>query len=169
VTAQGGIRPLRGLVSAAVAAGVGFCPQSAAAAGGGAGVTGLRHNVEDRQPEKIPPAGQTKLLDKIEDVHDAIGACWLPPPIEQARDGMQITVIVSFTRSGEILGEPRFSYLTPEATKAQRAAYQKAVAETLSRCTPFRFSPGLGNALAGRPFALRFIETRTTRPPGRAT
>ena len=105
-------------------------------------------------------AEQTKALNTIQDVWAAFNACWLPPPIEQAKPGMQITVIVSFTRTGEILGEPRFSYLTPGASNAQRTAYQKAVADTLKRCTPLRFTQALGNALAGRPFAMRFVDDR---------
>ena len=104
-----------------------------------------------------------KTLNTIEDVASAFKACWLPPPLDQARPGMQITVIVSFTRTGEINGEPRFTYMTPEATAAQRAAYQRAVVEAINRCTPLSFTPGLGNALAGRPFAFRFVDERSIK------
>ena len=110
--------------------------------------------------DSAPKNDQPKVLNTIEDVSGAFRACWLPPPIEHAKTGMQITVVVSFTRAGEILGEPRFSYLTPGASNAQRAAYQRAVADTLKRCTPLRFTQALGNALAGRPFAIRFVDDR---------
>jgi hypothetical protein len=113
--------------------------------------------------DKAPKAEQPNALNTIQDVWAAFSACWLPPPIEQSKAGMQITVIVSFTRTGEILGEPRFSYLTPGATSAQRTAYQQAVAETLKRCTPLRFTEALGNALAGRPFAMLFVDDRGTK------
>ena len=31
----------------------------------------------------------------------ALLACWVPPPIEQSRPGMQITVLMSFKRNGD--------------------------------------------------------------------
>ena len=32
----------------------------------------------------------------------ALQACWVPPPMEQSRPGMQITVLMSFKRNGEL-------------------------------------------------------------------
>jgi hypothetical protein len=104
-------------------------------------------------------------LNTLKEVGDTLSACWLPPPMEEGRPGMEITAVFSFNRSGEILGEPRFTYLTPGVSTAVRAAYQRAVAATLKRCTPLKFTPELAGALAGRPFAMRFIDNRT--PPGR--
>jgi hypothetical protein len=111
--------------------------------------------------------GQTakRALNTINEVGEALQACWLPPPMEESRPGMQITVLFSFNRAGEILGEPRFTYLTPGVSTAMRASYQRAVAATLKRCTPLNFTPELGGALAGRPFTMRFIDSRPT--PGR--
>jgi hypothetical protein len=106
-----------------------------------------------------------RALNTINDVGEALQACWLPPPMEESLPGMQITVLFSFNRAGEILGEPRFTYLTPGVSTAVRAAYQRAVAATLKRCTPLNFTPALGGALAGRPFTMRFIDNRP--PPGR--
>jgi len=34
------------------------------------------------------------------------------------------------------------------------------LAEALARCLPLRFTNALGNALAGRPMTLRFIDNR---------
>jgi hypothetical protein len=111
--------------------------------------------------------GQTssRELNTLKEVGDALSACWVPPPMEEAGPGMEITVVFSFNRAGEILGEPRFTYLTPGVSTAMRAAYQRAVAATLKRCTPLKFTPGLAGAIAGRPFSMRFIDSR--RPPGR--
>jgi hypothetical protein len=114
-----------------------------------------------------PAYGQTSRppLNTLGDVGDALQACWVPPPMEESSPGMQITVLFSFNRAGEILGEPRFTYLTPGVSTKVRAAYQRAVAATLKRCTPLNFTPKLGGALAGRPFTMRFIDSRPT--PGR--
>jgi hypothetical protein len=136
--------------AAVVVAGVALLPEGAGAANDGAEGQG-----------KVQASRKT--LNTIGDVSSAFKTCWLPPPLDQARPGMQITVIVSFTRTGEVNGEPRFSYMTPEATAAQRAAYQRAVVEAINRCTPLGFTPGLGNALAGRPFAIRFVDDRSIK------
>jgi hypothetical protein len=111
--------------------------------------------------------GQTtkRALNTLNELGEALQACWVPPPMDEGRPGMEITVLFSFNRAGEILGEPRFTYLTPGVSSDVRAAYQRAVAATLKRCTPLNFTPALGGALAGRPFTMRFIDSRP--PPGR--
>ena len=40
----------------------------------------------------------------------ALQACWVPPPMEQSRPGMQITVLMSFKRNGELFGQPRITF-----------------------------------------------------------
>jgi hypothetical protein len=108
--------------------------------------------------------GETKKpaapINTIAQVFAALEACWIPPGLDQARAGMQITVMVSFKRSGELLGKPRITYETPEASDDERLSYRVAMAEALRRCTPLPFTEALGNALAGRPMTLRFIDNR---------
>jgi hypothetical protein len=108
--------------------------------------------------------GETKKptapLNTIAEVFAALEACWIPPGLDQARAGMQITVMVSFKRSGELLGKPRITYETPEASDDERLSYRVAMAEALRRCTPLPFTDALGGALAGRPMTLRFIDNR---------
>ena len=165
------MRPLCGVVGAAAMAGVALWPESGQAFRGFA-APDLRLTVEDRQPPEdgpSAPSAPARAVNTIKDLGAALYACWLPPPIDRARPGMRITVMVSFNRGGEIFGEPRFTYVTPEATAAQRAAYQKAVVETLNRCTPLRITPALGGALAGRPVTITFGETRDIQVPGRNT
>jgi hypothetical protein len=102
----------------------------------------------------------TAPLNTIAAVFAALEACWEPPGLQQARAGMQITVLVSFKRNGEILGQPRITYETPQASDDERASYRVAMAQALRRCTPLPFTEALGNALAGRPMTLRFIDNR---------
>ena len=118
-------------------------------------------SVQEKSSE--PDAGQrpAQPLNTIHDVFAAIHACWLPPPADQAHEGMEISIRLSFTRDGGILGEPRFTYLTPGVPQQVRTAYERAVVATLARCTPLRFTAALGGALAGRPFAIRFIDNRS--------
>jgi hypothetical protein len=105
-------------------------------------------------------------LNTIAEVFAALEACWIPPDLEQARAGMQITVMVSFKRNGELLGKPRITYETPGASDDERTSYRVAMAQALRRCTPLRFTDALGGALAGRPMTLRFIDNRKLKQTG---
>jgi hypothetical protein len=100
-------------------------------------------------------------LDSIRELFAALRACWIPPPGDEARAGMQMSVRLSFKRSGEIIGTPRVTYATPEAAKELRENYLKAITAALERCTPLPFTKGLGGAIAGRPIAIRYVDNRT--------
>lgn len=102
-----------------------------------------------------PAQAEPEQLNSIRDVVLAIHRCWRPPPADKAGP-IDITVIVSFNREGAILGHPRISYESQEATDNERIAYRVAVMETLQRCTPLPFTESLGGAVAGRPFAIPF-------------
>jgi hypothetical protein len=99
-------------------------------------------------------------LSTMKDMGAALQACWVPPPIDQSRPGMQITVQMSFKRNGELLGHPRITFESAGASDDERLAYRLAVAEMLKRCSPLPFTDALGNAVAGRPFTMRFIDDR---------
>ena len=99
-------------------------------------------------------------LDSIGDLFAALRSCWSPPPAGAAREGMQMTVRFSFKRSGEIIGSPRLTYATADASADVRAAYLKAVNASLDACAPLKFTGGLGGALAGRPIAIRYVDNR---------
>lgn len=105
-------------------------------------------------------------LNTIAEVFAALEACWIPPALEQARAGMQITVMLSFKRNGELLGKPRITYETPGASDDERTSYRVAMAQALRRCTPLRFTDALGGALAGRPLTMRFIDNRKLKQAG---
>jgi hypothetical protein len=104
-------------------------------------------------------------LDTLRDIHLAMELCWRAnlPPLAQATPGMRVTVRVSFTRAGEILGEPLFTFATPGVSAHTRAIYQRAAASALGRCTPLPLSDGLGNAVAGTPRVFTFIDRRNEK------
>jgi len=123
----------------------------------------LRFNIQSREAQGRKPQ---KPLNTISDVYGALYGCWAPPPQAEARPGMEITVQLTFNRKGEVMGEPRFTYITPNTSPEHRAAYQRAVAAAISRCAPLPFTDGLGGALAGRPILIRFIDQRNQRGAG---
>ena len=94
-------------------------------------------------------------VNTIKQVFETLSRCWKPPPASAANP-MDITVIVSFNRTGQILGHPRITYESAQATDADRLAYRVAVMETLQRCTPLPFTETMGGAVAGHPFAVQF-------------
>ena len=102
-------------------------------------------------------------VDNIKEVFAHLRTCWRPPPASRANPDVEITVIVSFTRDGNILGRPKITYESEQATDNDRLLYRIAVMETLQRCTPMPFTEAMGGAVAGRPFAIRFQNRK--RPP----
>ncbi len=105
---------------------------------------------------------EPQQLNTIRDVFAKLHSCWKSPPLSQAGP-IDITVIVSFNREGVILGHPRITYESEQASDNDRLAYRIAVMETLQRCTPLPFTESLGGAVAGRPFAIPF-RTRKREP-----
>ena len=103
-----------------------------------------------------PARADPERLDSIKEVFARLRACWKPPLAERTNRGIDITVIVSFNRAGDILGRPRITYESEQASENDRLMYRIAVMETLQRCVPMPFTQGMAGAAAGRPFAIRF-------------
>ena len=99
-------------------------------------------------------------LDTIGDLFAALRACWSPPPANNAREDMQMSVRFSFKKSGDMIGAPRLTFATAGISADTRAAYLQAINGSLDACLPLKFSNGLGGALAGRPIAIRYVDNR---------
>jgi hypothetical protein len=99
-------------------------------------------------------------LDTIGDLFAALRSCWSPPPADEAREGMQMSVLFSFKRSGEIIAAPRITYSTREVPQQTRDLYRDAITTSLNACMPLKFTGGLGGALAGRPIMIRYVDNR---------
>jgi hypothetical protein len=114
----------------------------------------------------LDPAGaQAEQPDQVNTIREAfakLSSCWKPPPLSRANP-IDITVIVSFNRAGEIFGRPRITYESEQADDNDRLQYRVAVMEALQRCTPMPFTESMAGAVAGRPFAIRFQNRK--RPP----
>jgi hypothetical protein len=103
-------------------------------------------------------------INTLNELEAALLNCWEPPPIGESRPGMQITVLMSFKRNGELFGQPRITFQSKDASDAERTSYRTAVAEMLKRCASLPFSEAMGNAMAGAPLTMRFVDDRE-RPP----
>ena len=104
-------------------------------------------------------------VNTIREVIAKLKTCWTPPPASSAQPGIDITVIVSFNRNGNIIGHPRISYESEQATDNDRLMYRIAVMEALQRCTPMPFTEGMAGAVAGRPFHVQFQNRKRAPQP----
>ena len=114
-------------------------------------------------PAPAQPAEVNSQVNSIAELFARIRTCWKPPDASRVHLDIDITVIVSFNRAGEILGHPRVTYESERADDNDRLLYRVAVMEALQRCTPMPFTEGMAGAAAGRPFAIRFY-TRKPQP-----
>jgi hypothetical protein len=101
-----------------------------------------------------------RQINTLNELGAAMRACWIPPPLDQARVGMQVTVQMTFRRNGELFGKPRITFESSGASDEERLIYRVAVAEMLKRCASLPFTEALGNAVAGRPFTMRLVDDR---------
>jgi hypothetical protein len=99
-------------------------------------------------------------VDNLQDMFARLRSCWQPPPASRANP-VDITVIFSFDRDGNIFGRPKITYESDQASDNDRLLYRIAVMEALQRCTPMPFTESMAGAAAGRPFTVLF---RTTKP-----
>jgi hypothetical protein len=113
-------------------------------------------------------AAQQVRVNSIADFFARIRTCWRPPPPSSVHAGIDITVIVSFNRAGEILGKPRVTYESEQADDNDRLLYRIAAMEALQRCVPMPFTEGMAGAVAGRPFAIRFHNRKPQQVEKRA-
>jgi len=107
-----------------------------------------------KQPD-YPP------IDKPNGIANRIMTCWLPPT---SAAEMEVTVRVSFSRSGEVVGQPRITYVKAGSDDNLRKLISSSILKAIQACVPLRFTPGLGQAIAGRSFAIRFIVPAVRKP-----
>jgi hypothetical protein len=74
---------------------------------------------------------------------------------------IRLTVRFTFNAHGAFEGTPRLIYAAPPVANDMRAKYEKAIVETLGRCTPLNFSRDFGSTIAGTPLLLRLVRSRT--------
>ena len=115
---------------------------------------GLRGTIRPR-----PGTQDIAHVDRIAQIFQAIQACWRPPS-GSGYSGQEITLRLSFKRSGEVLGRPRITYYNAGTQPEQREPFTRAVREAFARCTPLPFTESFGRAIAGRIFSFRFVDAQ---------
>jgi hypothetical protein len=98
------------------------------------------------------------LITRVHGIATALAACWRPPHNDD-----QVTVRLSFTRDGAVIGEPRIVFVQSSGGRADDAALANSMMTAIRDCAPLHFSARLGSAIAGVVLAIRFVG------PNRAT
>ena len=88
-------------------------------------------------------------------IGERISKCWQAPRTHPPQV-IEVTVRLSFTRTGAVIGEPRITYVRAPSHAGLREQIANSVLAAIKACTPLPFTPSLGAAIAGRIFAIRF-------------
>jgi len=115
---------------------------------------------EERKELSITPT----RVDNLNDMYARLRSCWRRPPSSKANPE-NVTVVVTFDRTGNIFGQPKITYESEQTSDNDRLLYRIAVMETLQRCTPMPFTDGMGGAVAGRPFRIMFANRKPSPKP----
>src|SRR3954451_24796596 len=96
------------------------------------------------------PAGHaaSDQVDNIREPFVRLHRCWEPPPASKAHPDIEITAIVTFRRDGTILGHPRITYESENATDNDRLQHGVAVMHAFHRCTPMLFAERIEAAVS---------------------
>jgi hypothetical protein len=102
----------------------------------------------------VPPAlaQGPAPANTLVDLQRQFSACMGAKPLGPA--GSRLTIRLMMKRDGSIFGKPRvtFSHLEGDADARQR--FVDDAEHAVEACLPFRITPSLGDAIAGRPFVI---------------
>ncbi|HEY3622227.1 MAG TPA: hypothetical protein VGL12_07480 [Roseiarcus sp.] len=79
-----------------------------------------------------------------------LGACMAGKSLGPA--GSRLTIMLMMKRDGSIFGKPRITFSHLEGDKDTRRQFVDDIERAVEACLPFRITPSLGGAIAGRPF-----------------
>lgn len=98
-------------------------------------------------------------LDNLRDLSKYLNRCWVSPRLKPGTPDTKITVLMSFKRSGELLGRPKVTFQTPGPSE-EELSIRKAAALAIMRCTPLPITEAFGSAIAGQTFRITFELTQ---------
>ena len=97
-------------------------------------------------------------------ISSRIVRCWTPPQTDTPQ-AIEVTVRLSFSRAGAVIGAPRVTFVKAPAEQGMRQLVAASILAAVKACTPLKFAPSLGAAIAGQIFAIRFISLPVTGKP----
>ncbi|BAB50559.1 hypothetical protein [Mesorhizobium japonicum] len=100
---------------------------------------------------------QAAVLNTMDDVGDAIQACWTPPA---DAGNSTVTLSFSFKRDGSLIGPPRPTAAKVAGDDKARKAYIDAAIAAVKNCTPLSLSPALAQGIGGNVFTLQLVSPK---------
>src|ERR1700734_4383842 len=97
-------------------------------------------------------AQDTAPANTLVELQRQLGACMGDKSFGPA--GSRLTIMLMMKRDGSIFGKPRITFSHLEGDKESRQAFVDDVEGPVEACLPFRITPSLGGAIAGRPFVI---------------
>jgi hypothetical protein len=98
----------------------------------------------------VAVAEPTAPANTLVELQRQFGACMsgkAPGPA-----GSRLTVMLMMKRDGSIFGKPRITFSHLEGDADARRRFVDDAERAVEACLPFRITPSLGGAIAGRPF-----------------
>jgi hypothetical protein len=86
------------------------------------------------------------------DLQRQLSACMGGKPLGPA--GSRLTIMLMMKRDGSIFGKPRVTFSHLEGDADARRRFVDDAERAVEACLPFRITPSLGGAIAGRPFVI---------------
>ena len=111
-------------------------------------------HADSTPPERPLENKATPQLSRLDQIGPAILGCWRPPA---GAEGSQATVMFSLNRSGAVIGKPKLTFVKLVGDAGTQQRFAASVTQAMASCTPLALNPGLGAAIAGEVFTLRFI------------
>ena len=108
-------------------------------------------------------ADRSKAAASLSELWQALNACAEITGLPTAAAGSEVTVLFSLKRDGSLLGQPRITHSRLTGGPDEQRAFVSAALSGIAGCLPMPVTPGLGGAIAGRPFRLRVISRRPER------
>jgi hypothetical protein len=102
----------------------------------------------------VARAEEAAPANTLVDLQRQFAACMKGKPAGPA--GSRLTIMLMMKRDGSIFGKPRVTFSHLEGDRDARQAFVDQVEGAVEACLPFRITPSLGGAIAGRPFVITF-------------
>ncbi len=103
------------------------------------------------------PQAPIREIKKIGDIAGYFGGCFQKQGLEIGKSGKEITLRLSLRKDGSLIGAPRITYLRKISSPQEQNLFLESLQLALKACLPVPISEALGNVVAGRPLAIRFI------------
>jgi hypothetical protein len=107
----------------------------------------------------VAHADDAAPANTLVDLQRQFGACMKDTTVGPA--GSRLTIMLMMKRDGSIFGKPRITFSHLEGEKESRQAFIDDAERAVEACLPFRITPSLGGAIAGRRF---FITLGSAKP-----